>query len=281
MFTGMAINPGNTGINEAICVTGWARQQWIALKGPEGIDNSPQTFFVSVDSPMKFLHGGIGGSVMQDKNANFTNIIVKLDYAYQTDLGPGLLSAGAQLDLVNIKRIKDLDPIDPGDPALTADIKTDLTADAGLGLVYRVPDKYYVGIAMDQILGSLEKKLFYKLKRVLYINGGYDWAIPGHPNFELLPSAMIRSDFASNSIDVTALLMYNKKYWGGLAYRHTGFASLLVGLTIKGAKVGISYDLGVGPIAKFQSGSVEFMASYCFRIQTEKFRKSYKNTRFL
>ncbi len=281
MFTGMAINPASAGSNDAISITGLIRQQWIGLKTNDGTDISPQIFFLSIDSPIKFLHGGIGASLMQDKIGPFTNIYLKLDYAYQADLGDGILSAGAQLDLVNMKKTRDFNPIDEDDGALAKDTKSDLTADAGIGIMYRVPDKYYVGLSVDQVLGSLEKKIFYQLKRTFNLHGGYDWVVPGHPNFELLPSALIRTDISSFSLDVTALVLYKKKFWGGLGYRYQDMASILAGLTIKGVKVGLSYDLGLSKLASYQSGGLEIMVNYCFQIKTEKFRKSYRNTRFL
>ena len=55
MYINMAFNPGYTGSNEGICVTGLARQQWIGFKDADGNSVAPQTFYVTIDSPLKFL----------------------------------------------------------------------------------------------------------------------------------------------------------------------------------------------------------------------------------
>jgi hypothetical protein len=80
---------------------------------------------------------------------------------------------------------------------------------------------------------------------------------------------------------LATLLLYNKKYWGGLEYRYQDALSVLVGFSIKAFRVGLSYDISVSKMSRYNNGSVEVMLNYIFKIETEKYRKSYKNTRFL
>ena len=279
----MSYNPGFAGSSEGISATGLVRQQYIGFKSDDGSTPAPQTFLLTIDSPLKFLHGGVGGSVSQDKLGQFSTINVKLGYAYRTEIGPGNFGAGLQVALVNTKLdFSKFDPAQEGDPALADKAKVnDFIIDLSLGAFYKVPDKYYIGLSADQILQTKEPQTHYQLRRHYYLTGGYYLPVPGHPAFELQPSAFLTYDGAVFQFSLGTLLEYNKKFWGGLEYRYQDAVSILVGLNIKSIKIGLSYDIATNWMSSHSSGSVEVMVNYCFKIQTEKFRKSYKNTRFL
>ncbi|MCX6252495.1 MAG: type IX secretion system membrane protein PorP/SprF [Bacteroidetes bacterium] len=288
MFTAMSYNPGVTGTSEGINVTGLARQQWIGFKDQNGNSSAPQTFYIMIDAPLRFLHGGVGGSIMQDNIGSFSTVQVKLDYAYHMDLSAGMLGIGAEAVVENTKL--DMSKwkngiIDSGDPLLQAlEKQTDLVVDLSVGGFYKVPDKYYIGISGLNLIQTHEKKVNFRLRRTFTLTGGYYWPIPNQPAFELQPSAILLFDGAALQGNVDAIVMYNKKIWGGLSYRYQdGVASIpvLVGMTLKSFKVGISYDIGTSGTGFNNNGSIEIMINYCFKIEAEKLRKTYKNTRFL
>jgi type IX secretion system PorP/SprF family membrane protein len=279
MFMNMDFNPAVAASSEGINVTGLYRQQWIGFKDDHGGNTAPQTMFLTIDSPIKFLHGGISGTVINDKLGPFNNTRVTLGYAYRTDLGPGEFSGGLQINFQNsVLNVDKLEPIQTIYPNLA---KNDFILDGSLGLFYKVPDKYYLGLSSDNILQTRMKKIKVRDKRVYDLTGGYYWVIPGYPAYELQPSAFITTDLAAFSFSVSAILQYNKKFWGGLAYRYQDAASVLVGFNIKTFKIGLAYDASISKMTRYADGTVEVMLNYCFKIETEKFRKSYKNTRFL
>jgi type IX secretion system PorP/SprF family membrane protein len=285
MFINMAFNPGYTGSSEGINVTGLARQQWIGFKDETGASVAPQDFFITIDSPLKFLHGGVGGSIMDDKIGSFSTIQVKLDYAYRMDLGAGILGIGGEAIFQNSKLdYSNLKPVDPADPIIGSDKQTDLVIDGSIGGYYRVPDKYYIGVSALNLFQTLQKRNHYKLDRTFCLTGGYNWVIPNHPGFELQPCALIMFDKASFQGTFDAILTYNKKIWGGLGVRYqdgVAMIPVIVGFAVKSFRIGISYDIGTSGSGLNRNGSLEALINYCFKIETEKFRKSYKNTRFL
>ncbi|MEI6899906.1 MAG: type IX secretion system membrane protein PorP/SprF, partial [Bacteroidota bacterium] len=283
MFTNMFYNPGFAGSSEGISVTGLVRQQWIGFKSDDGSSPAPQIFLLTIDSPLKFLHGGVAGSVTQDKIGQFSNINVKLGYAYRAELGSGTLGAGLQVSLMNIKLdFSKFDPIQDGDPALTPKNKVnDFIIDLSLGAFYKVPEKYYIGLSVDNLLQTKGPQTFYQLRRQYFLTGGYYYPIPGHAIFELQPSAFMAYDGAVFQFGIGGLVEYNKKVWGGLEYRYQDALSLMAGMNIKSIRIGLAYDIATSWMSNHSSGSVELMLNYVFKIQTEKFRKSYKNTRFL
>ena len=285
MFHQMAFNPAYAGNGGGICINGLLREQWMGFKDNDGNKIAPETIFLTVDAPIKFLHGAIGGSIMSDRVGFFQNIGVKIGYAFRTDFGPGEFSAGIQLDLLNYRidfsKFED-HIIDPGDPVFQEfNEKSDLTFDADFGLYYEVPDKFYIGISAAQLFQSKAKNTYLQQRRTYYLTGGYNFVIPNHPIWELKPSALILYDGGAFQFSIATLLSYKKKFYGGLEYRFQDAIAILVGANIKSFRVGISYDVNTSALSRYNSGSLEVSLGYCFKIKVDKFRKRYKNTRFL
>jgi type IX secretion system PorP/SprF family membrane protein len=283
MFTNMAFNPGYAGSSEGICATGLVRQQWIGFKADDGSKPGPQTFLLTIDSPLKFLHGGVSGYIAQDKIAQFTTINFKIGYAYRAEIGDGNFGAGLQVGFVNTKiDFSKFNPEQEGDPVLSEKSKlSDFVVDLSLGLYYKVPDKYYIGLSADQLLQTKGPQTHYQLRRQYYLTGGYYYVLPGHPAFELQPSALFQYDGAVFQFNLSGLVEYNNKIWGGVEYRFQDAVAILAGMNFKSLRIGISYDIATSTMSRYSYGGVEVMVNYCFKIKTEKFRKSYKNTRFL
>ena len=283
MFTNMALNPAFAGTSGGICVTGLARQQLMGWKDPDGNKSGPQTFFLTADMPIKFLRGGLGLSIGQDKIGFQKNISVELAYAYHTEFGAGDLSFGIQGNVFNLSFDGEFKPIDEGDPVtsgISAEQST-MSLDMGLGAFYRVPERYYVGLSVDNLLQTRAKKLGYQMRRTYYLSGGYEYTVPNHPAFELLPSALIMFDGAVFQLNASALVWYNNKFYGGLGYRIQDAVSVLAGVNIKGLHIGVAYDINTSSLSKYNNGAMEILVNYCFKIDTDKYRKSYRNTRFL
>ena len=284
MFSNMAFNPAFAGSGGGICATGLVRQQWIGFQDADGSKIAPQLYMLTVDSPVKVLHGGVGGSIFQDQLGFFKNIAVKLGYAYRMDAGPGDFSIGLQVALQNgsydFSKFK---PTDENDPLLSGQTgkSGDMIFDINAGLFFKVPDKYYIGLSGENLLQSKGSTTHYQLRRTFYLAGGYQWDIPNHPAFELRPSLLFMYDGGAFQANISALLMYNNKFYGGLGYRLQDAVSVLVGLNIKGIHVGLAYDISTSALSKYNSGSLEVMVSYCFKIDRDKYRKTYRNTRFL
>ncbi len=283
MFNNMAINPGYAGMRDAICLTGFVRQQWMGFEG------SPQTNLLSIDGKVDLLRGGLGATIMTDKLGFEDNIGVKVGYAYHLHAGPGRLGIGAQAGFLNKKiDFSKFEPIDPTDPLLQSTAEeTTMITDVSFGLYYQVPQLFYAGISTSQLLQSdgvfQTTDVEMQLQRHYYITGGYTYPLPMDPAYELLPSVLIKTDFASTQFDINALVRYNNLYWGGLSYRHTDAIVAMVGGRYQQFKFGLAYDITTSDVGKERrsSGSLELMVGYCFTIEIERIPQSYRNVRFL
>jgi len=296
MFNSVAINPGSVGGDEAIDVTAIMRQQWVGFKDSKGNNVAPQTFLVSIDAPLNFLHGGIGATVMQDKLGFDKTINLKLDYAYRTTFAAGDLGLGLQVNIANMSRdfskFVTPDGSESGsgtgsgtsnDPVLNQQSgQTDMIFDFGLGAFYKVPGSYYAGISASNILQTKGTNTSNNVKRHYYLTGGYEYTLPGHPAYEIDPSVFIKTDGTVVQYDFNALVKYNNKFWGGLSFRPQDAVVILLGVNIKSLMVGYSYDLTTSKIlGAGTAGSHEIMLRYSFNLEFEKHPRSYKNTRFL
>ncbi len=291
MFNHLGFNPGVAGTNEAICAFGLYRQQWLGFEDMEGNNVAPETYTITLDAPVRFLKGGVGLAVTSDKLGYEGNTMVKLGYAYHLNVGNGIMGLGLMASF-NDKSLdfSKLKPVDD-DPILAQLGKeSDMLIDASLGVFYRVPDQYYVGISSTQllqsrgkVLGKTDGKEFrMQLKRHYYLTGGYEFTLPGNPAFTITPSALFKSDGASFQMDLSAILNYKERFWGGLSYRFQDAVVVILGVQYKNIRIGYSYDVTTSSIGgTYSSGSHEVMAGYCFKLEVEKLRQSYKNTRFL
>lgn len=283
----MFSNPGFAGMREGICVNGIYRQQWAGFTDIDGDAVSPQDFLLTVDSPIKLLHGGIGGSIIQDKLGQQSDIVVQLDYSFHANLSIGTLGIGVGMNLVNRSiDFTKFDPTDGNDPLLQGGNESDMRIDASFGLFLSQPGQYYAGISVANILQSEFKKFDFNesgevptTDRTFYVTAGYNFVFPNNPQFEVEPSFFILSDLASTQYNISTIVKYNDKFWGGLNYRVQESVGVLVGMRFKDFKIGYSYDIIT---AQYKvGGSHEVVLGYCFKFKGDRSKTSYKNTRYL
>jgi type IX secretion system PorP/SprF family membrane protein len=291
MFYNMIYNPGFAGSENAICAVGGYRYQWAGFKDSEGNHVAPETFHLSISAPVRILRGGLGGSIINDQIGFTRTIGLRLGYAYQAKLGFGKLGIGLQAAFnnrtIDFSKFK---PVDTNDPIILGGEESDMLIDFNFGLFYRVPGSYYLGISGVNILQSRgavltstsSSELRMRLDRTFYVHGGYEFVFRGSPNFELHPSVVVRTNMSSYQVDLAAILKYKDLFWGGLSYRVQDAIGVIVGVAYKDFKIGYSYDINISKLKlPVGGGTHEVMLSYCFQLEIEKGRKSYRNTRFL
>jgi len=288
MFNLSSVNPGHYGMSDGICVTGIMRQQWLGFKDDKGNKVAPETFLISADAPIRFIHGAVGLGLVQDKYGFFKDMGLKLGYAYHTSIGTNKLGIGINGVFINksVDFGDNLQVVNPDDPVLTGFTSSEgvMFTDVSAG-VFLSNTRYYVSLSSTQLLENsqyLSKSNnagLFKLRRHYYFTGGYDLTFPAYPGYVLTPSLYLKSDGSILQADVNALVKYNNKIWGGTSYRINESISLMVGFKYNDIEIGYSYDVPM--IRVGATGSHEVMARYIFKIEREKVRTGYRNTRFL
>lgn len=106
MFNRLSYNPGYAGSNGAICLTGFYRNQWMGMGltdvyGEASSASTGETMNFSFDMPVRFLHGGVGATIISDKIGYRDNIHAKIDYAFRIQFPTGNLAIGIEAQLFN------------------------------------------------------------------------------------------------------------------------------------------------------------------------------------
>jgi len=286
--TQMFINPAFAGMREGICVNGLMRQQWAGFKDYYNNENAaPEDYLITIDSPIKLLHGGLGAAIIQDKATYYwTDISLLLSYSFHTELAIGSLGIGVGAELKNLTIDgSKFRMVDVGDDILLTSSQGDMRFDVNLGMFFKSNSNYYVGLSFTNLL----KTTFIKLDpsgngdlstdRTLHIIGGYNYILPSDPRFEIEPSVLIQSNFISTQYNISTTVNYNSRFLIGLNYRVQESVGIMVGMRYKDFKLGYAYDINTKGLAV--PGSHEISLNYCFKIQADKSKTSYKNTRYL
>jgi type IX secretion system PorP/SprF family membrane protein len=288
MYNLASINPGYAGSSDMICLSGASRQQWMGFEG------NPRVSFFNANAPVKpfGISSGVGLSILSDNLGFDNNLALSATYAYRLSIGSGTLGIGVDLGFYNkafsatwyVPEVPGRSDIQQPsqDPSIPQEKESKIAFDMGVGLFYNT-DNLYFGISSRHIN---KPQINYEtakpyLARHYYAIAGYRFQL-SNPLFEILPSAVFRSDARSNSFDVSALLRYNKKFWGGVSYRAGDAVIGIFGLELfNGLRFGFSYDFITSDIGNYSTGSIEIAIGYCFSLSLEKAPQKYKSIRFL
>ena len=274
LFNNIAINPGYAGSNDAICATALHRSQWMGFLG------APTTTNLGVEAALPMLRGGLGLNVMTDNIAQNEFLGLNLSYAYRTELVGGNLGIGVSVGMLQ-------DGVNGSD--YISEISTDPTIptsndkasgfDFGAGLFYK-SEKVYIGLSSTHINEPVIESTteLITMNRHYYLSAGYQHDL--NDKMILKPSLFVKSDGVSSTLDLSTLLEYNKRFWGGVTLRPSESVITLLGMHLnESLRFGVAYDIPVSEISN--AGSMEFMLGYCFKIDYTKVVKGFKNPRLL
>ena len=282
-------NAGFAGMSEGINLLGIYRQQWAGFVDSDGNDIAPQTFLLTGDMPIRALHGGVEFSVMQDKLGFENNINVGLGYSFHVDLGGSTLGIGVAATLLNrTVDFSKLNPNNASDPILQGlGEESAMMVDANLGLFWQMPESFYVGVSVVNILETMSQALgensessaSFTTDRTFYAVAGYPFQFEDMPLFTFIPSVSVMSNLASTQLNASARVVYNNLFSLGVNYRPQESVGLMAGLTIKDITVVYSYDINTMGLGV--PGSHEIGLSYCFKLDLDRTPRDYRSVRYL
>ena len=287
-FTAMGYyNPAYVGTSGDMNVLTQSRLQWFGA-----INNAPVSAFVAADMPWNFrdMQHGLGVVASYDKASSLyqrTNIAAQ--YAYKKKMGKGIVSIGLQAGLISETFRGDsvrLDENEENNDIIARQVADGKALDLAFGLYYST-DQFYVGITSTHLLAptlKLDENMEMKVDRMYNLTAGYN-ILTRNPLFELQPSLFVQTNLQMAVGDITARVVYNKMYNGGLGVRINDMAGVnavifYLGADIKRIRFGYAYDFPTSVISKI--GSHELMLSY--RVELEKpkgKRNKHKSIRIL
>ncbi len=285
MFNTLSYNPAYAGFNGTISAAGVFRQQWA------GVEGAPQTTLITIDSPIRLLHGGAGLSMYVDELALFRLQTLRLAYSYHMNLGQSKLGLGMHAGFTDMSTRSEkfnfegsnIDPITNGS---SDGYLKGFNFDLSVGAFYEVPDVYNISFSVINIglkNKSMEDEIAYKNTPAAFLSGSYTFPLPEY-SVDLIPSAHIKSDFTAVMPEISCIAMLKKQFWGGVSYRFADAVVILAGLTFKQMNVGAAFDMETffkKNLNNFHGSGMEIYFRYNFSIEVDKTPKSYKNSRYL
>jgi len=278
-------NPAYAGSSGTMNLFAIDRLQWIGIKG------APRSFFINADMPFSLgkTNNGLGLTVFTEGIGLFQNTHVAGQYAYKQKLFGGILSIGLQIGLVNQSfdgtkvYYPSSDYFQSEDEAIPKEQVSGMSMDMNFGLYYTHKD-LYAGFGITHITQPEIKLNEYSstfINSTYNLTAGYNIQL-NNPLFELQPSVFLKTDIQSFQTDITARLLYNKMFIGGLSWRVNEAVIFLVGAKFGNIQVGYAYDFPTTPILKGSSGSHELMVNYQIKLQKTKAGKNrHKSVRIL
>ena len=280
------LNSATAGLHDYTEVNLSYRKQWI------GINNSPTTYYVSVNTPVgkrieinpksssvrissptaynsvtrKSYHA-VGGYLAQDAYGPYAMLIGSLSYTFHLPLSKDFsISFSPNVSYKNISFDQSKAKVEfSGDPTYDAYLGTRTsTAQMDINAAFWLyHPKFFVGYSSAQLVQDRlkfnDQITLEDLKIHHNLIASYNYKMTR--NLTLTPSVLLRYvDQAPFAFDLNFRLDYQNLYWAGLSYRNSNSLVAMVGLYLSDTiRFGYAFDLGLTSIQTRNAGSHEVM----------------------
>lgn len=268
MYNTLMVNPGYAGSRDAITVTALHRSQWVDFKG------APTVQSLTLHSPLKNDHFGLGLAVMNDKIGSSNKTSVFADLAYRMTLTKKSklalgISAGANIFQANLNSLQ---IGDQNDPVFQNNINNKITPNFGAG-VYYSRERFYAGVSVPYLVQNTVSKidvsngntLIGKEQRHYFFIAGAVFNLSENVAFK--PTTFVKVTAAAPiQADVTASFIFVKKLLLGAMFRTGDAFGGLIGFNVtEQLHLGYSFDWSYGlKTGKYNQGSHEVVLRYDF-----------------
>ena len=284
-------NPAVAGDDNIIRLTLGNRMQWVDFK------HAPMNFFLTADMPYKLLEQrwGVGLKAEYERIGLYTNTRIGAQIAWKRRFGRKTLSVGIQPGIFsqifrgNEVIMPEDDAHQGNDEAIPKQNVSGTAFDANVGVYFSAP-RYWAGFSVTHVTSpSIELKAsreaidFYEfnVSRTYYLMGGGNIPI-NNSLFEIQPSGMFATDAKFWTAQVAAVVRYNRMLNIGAAYRWKDAVTAYIGVNLKDAYIGYSYDYPVSAISKATFGSHEVFVTYNVKLDNrEKNKNKQKSVRLM
>lgn len=270
MYNTIAVNPAYAGSRGALSVIGINRNQWVGLEG------SPTTQTLSINTPLRNDRIGIGLSYINDQIGFEKSNYLYGDFSYSMPLDKTLT---ASFGLKVGASYFDLDDILLSDPQVAADPYfadriNRWTPNVGAG-VYIHSNKWYAGLSAPKLIVNDNNRTqgFETLEQLhYYLIGGYVFDM--NSNIKFKPTALAKfTDGAPASYDFTATFLFYEKLWLGGSYRVGDAIGGIADFQIsKQFRVGYAYEYPISDINLVSQATHEVLLIYEFKFVNNRMK---------
>jgi len=285
MFNTLYYNPGFAGVDGVTKLTAIHRSQWLGYQPTYGGGGAPTTQIVSMTTPLFKINSGFGAYVLNDRLGPQNNLEAQASYAYHLGIKESKLSFGLRAGLysqtINFNEYK---ATDPNDPLLNATGKeSQVRPDLAMGIFYR-KEKYYAGVSFNHLIKStFDFGLSQRnaLQSHMYVTGGYFYELNFDLRFQFM--TLVKTDFTKTTFDVGGIAYFKDTMWGGLSFRQSEAAILLLGYSLlkdKSLKLGYALDYVIKDQQAKQPTSHEFLLTYELPVNPGSGKKVVRTPRY-
>lgn len=249
------------------------RTQWVGFEG------APQQGGFSVNSPIGKSNNFVGLTFYNDQLGVNSTYDLSATYSYRLKLNPkNYLSFGLSPTLIMAQsKLGDVDVIQPGDPIYAANTKTVAMPNVKFGAYYYT-NRFYAGLAVPNILknqiestsGSKGITTFDFSNMHIYLHTGYQFPIS--QNWDGNTSLLVKHvSGAPVQMGLNGQVVYKKVLGLGFSARTSAELIFMANYRItKDIKLGYAYDLNLGQLGQFSSGSHEMILVFDIINRNEK-----------
>ena len=245
-------NPAAVGRSPQLTVSGAVQTH------ASGYTQAGSTMWAGADLAFRFggAEHGVGAAFTNDAIGLFSHKRFALQYALHRNWRDGRFSLGVQADMLQegIDGGK-ADLNDGNDPAFPASQLNGSRFDLSAGAAYTRPQFGLSASLLHLTAPTVEWDETHRMKVKSLLNFSAHYNIrPDESLYTIIPSAMLRSDFADWRVDLTLRGEYNfekRRLFGGVNYAPGRSVALLFGGTLRGLDIAYSYEaftsgLGLG-----------------------------------
>jgi len=290
MFNPSYFNPAWTGMENQAFVAAHHRTQWAGYDASFDPEGAPSTQLLTLGVPIKSnILSGFGLSISNDIIGPIITNQIRIAFSAkrETRIGDFYIGLMPSVNLIN-SNTNGYRFSEDGDDIIQFLINNGLSEvlpNLHAGLLLESHGGLYTGISIENILepgydvGSGNNNV---TKRNVNLLMGKNL----HVSRELLlkPTILIRSDLNSYSLDVSGIIDFRKKMWGGMAFRRAESLSLLLGYSFfedLRLKAGYSFDYIINEQDAKEPTSHEVFVRYNLPDLVFGGRKAIKTPRFV
>ncbi len=275
-FNAYLLNPAAAGAEGSTTINLTNRAQWV------GVEGAPLNGTLSVQTRLLRQSGnkrkrsaksrytqssriGLAGGLYFDRAGLIDQTSTFISYAYHISTREYQFSLGASLSLMQFKvNTESLSDAEQQNNLLWNNNLLVYLPDFNIGTYYTTKN-LFVGLSVLQLAQSSVHFQNYEtnnfvIYRHFYLIGGYKFEL--NDRFVLEPSSYLKtSEEWRLQMDASVKLLYENKYWAGVAYRTGGAYIASVGCKIERLFIGYSFDYGTKGIINNSGGSHELMVA--------------------
>ncbi|XOV92721.1 MAG: PorP/SprF family type IX secretion system membrane protein [Bacteroidota bacterium] len=266
-------NPAWVGMEGKAFAAFQYRNQWLGYNSSfDGSGGAPSTQLLTLNIPVNGPISGIGANISNDNLGPLNNIQGQFSVSAKWRFSMGTLSVGLMPGFFSqTEKFDELRFNDPEDPLNLGSRQTQIRPDLNAGIFFVMKNNIYIGVSAMNILEpsfnfgiDIDSAAFNNQFKRNY-TGLIGTAIAFNQDLVIKPSVLIRSDLIGFTYDVSAIAIFKEKMWGGLSYRRSESAILLLGYSLledNVLKLGYSFDYVVNEQDAKQPTSHEIYIRY-------------------